>query len=138
MKHVKRWRSGAHLAIGALVAVVCATGVASSTPASAAGQQSCLAEDICVAYQGAGSIIYGYVSDSINLTGVSYSNSVTVNNNVGFGRSRESSYVRVCFREGLNQTGSTLINAPYSGATWVVDSTSTWASSSFFATNGSC
>lgn len=125
------------IAVAAL-AVSALTMMPGITAVSAAGQQSCLSGNICVAYQAAGSIIYGLTPSSSNLTSLIYSNQVFVDNNVGFGRTRNSSFVRVCFRSGLSFTGVTRINAPYSGATWVVDSSNTWDSSSYFATNFGC
>lgn len=119
--------------------------VVPGSPVSANGAQSCLSGEACVAHVSSGSTIYGFISASIsNFSSFYWNNpaapglSGSVNNTVGFGRNRDSGWTRVCFRSGFNSAGSTLINAPYSGATWVPDGSGTWSSSSYFSTNGSC
>lgn len=130
----------------AAVLVIAASSITvPNSPVSAAGAQSCLSGDACVAHVSSGSTVYGFISSSIsNFSSFYWNNpnapqfSSTVDNFVGFGRNRDSAWTRVCFRSGYSSAGSTLINAPYSGATWVVDGSGTWSSSSYFSTSGSC
>lgn len=126
------------MALTLMAAVVASDGQG----AHAAGAQSCSSGDVCFAHQASGSVYYGFVSSALgNLSNFTYDGpgtqyDVSVNNNVGFGRNRDSAWARACFYGGFNQySGTLLFNAPYSGATWVVDPTTTWGTSSYASTN---
>lgn len=94
-------------------------GVAPS-PASAAGQNSCLSGDACVSDWHSGSITYGWTGSVNNYNSYSFSNGHTVGNDVGYGRNRDSVYTLVCFFENTGRTGPSAGSAPYAGATWVL------------------
>ena len=101
--------------------------------ANAAGNQSCLSGDVCVSWVGAGSIYKGIASASHpNLSFFVFSNGVLVENNTGYGRTRNSSWARACFKDLFSYQGATTGNVPYAGVSWVLIGQNT---SSYFSTN---
>lgn len=89
-----------------------------SRSVSAAGQNSCLAGDVCVKdFYGSGTLSYGWTGNALNYSAYTYSDGDSVANNTSQGRNRNTTYPSACFYTQTNWNGSSIL-VPYAGVTW--------------------
>ena len=103
---------------------------------SASGQNSCLSNEACVSDYFAGSLTYGFAGNQSSYWGIYVTDGNMVNDNVGYGRDRNSTYPYVCYYLAQGYTGGVAGSVPYYGATWVAINRN--ASSHFFHQVNDC
>jgi hypothetical protein len=103
-----------------LAIVSASLSVANAGIAVASGQQSCAVNDACASSYASGAVYNGWAGNDTDYSNDFFNNGTTVNDNVGYGRDRNSTYTLLCFYYDPWWGGGSSGSAPYAGATWVL------------------